>query len=170
VPLNSGATAECCLLDLSVTSDLASWFFFTCQLWCVGVSTQKRKQASKWEDKLVLALGSTRIPQVVTPLTLRSPTINYYTGEGGKVLYFNWASRHEGVLGEWRYSFTHSLTSALGGSEWSASRPGSFTPRETPSSTHWIRGWVGTRAGLDAVVKEKNSYPCWDSNPQSTTP
>jgi hypothetical protein len=31
-------------------------------------------------------------------------------------------------LGEWRYSFTHSLTSALVGGEWSASRPGRFTP------------------------------------------
>jgi hypothetical protein len=30
---------------------------------------------------------------------------------------------HEGVLGEWRYSSTHSLTSALDGGEWSASRP-----------------------------------------------
>jgi hypothetical protein len=30
------------------------------------------------------------------------------------------APRHEGVLGEWRYSFTHSLTSALDGGEWSA--------------------------------------------------
>jgi hypothetical protein len=28
------------------------------------------------------------------------------------------------------YSSTHSLTSALDGGEWSASRPGRFTPRE----------------------------------------
>jgi hypothetical protein len=34
-----------------------------------------------------------------------------------------WAPRHEGVLGEWRYSSTHSLTSALDGGEWSASQP-----------------------------------------------
>jgi hypothetical protein len=32
-------------------------------------------------------------------------------------LFFNWASRHEGLLGEWRYSSTHSLTSALDGGE-----------------------------------------------------
>jgi hypothetical protein len=38
--------------------------------------------------------------------------------------FFNWAQRHEGVLGVWRYSYTHSLTLALGGGEWSASRPG----------------------------------------------
>jgi hypothetical protein len=34
----------------------------------------------------------------------------------------------EGVLGEWRYSSTHSLTSALDAGEWSASRPGCFNP------------------------------------------
>jgi hypothetical protein len=45
-------------------------------------------------------------------------------------LCFNWAPRHKGVLGEWRYSSTHPLTSALDGGEWSAPRPGCFTPRE----------------------------------------
>jgi hypothetical protein len=74
-------------------------------------------------------------------------------------LCFNWAPRHEGVLGEWWYSSTHSLTSALDGGEWSASRPGRFTPRERASGTHWIGGWVGPRTGLDAVVKKKNSQP-----------
>jgi len=33
------------------------------------------------------------------------------------------------------------LTSALDGGEWSASRPGRFTPRERAADTHWI-GWV----------------------------
>jgi hypothetical protein len=56
--------------------------------------------------------------------------------------FFNWATRHEGVLGEWRYSATHSLTSALDGGEWSASRPGRFTPREGAPVTRWIGGWV----------------------------
>jgi len=31
---------------------------------------------------------------------------------------FNWAPRHEGVLGEWMYSSIHSLISALDGGEW----------------------------------------------------
>jgi hypothetical protein len=44
------------------------------------------------------------------------------------------------------------VTSALDGGEWSASRPGSFTPTEKTLGTHWIGGWVGTRAVLDAVV------------------
>jgi hypothetical protein len=34
------------------------------------------------------------------------------------------------VYWEWRYSSTHSVTSALDGGERSASRPGRFTPRE----------------------------------------
>jgi hypothetical protein len=77
---------------------------------------------------------------------------------------FNWAPRHEGILGEWRYSSTHSLISALDGGEWSASRPGRFTPSERAPGTHCIRGWVGPRAGLDAVVKRKIPSHYRDSN------
>jgi hypothetical protein len=47
------------------------------------------------------------------------------------------------------------LTSALAGGEWSASRPGSFTPRKEPPHTHWIGGWVDPRAGLDDVEDRK---------------
>jgi hypothetical protein len=39
------------------------------------------------------------------------------------------------------------------------SRPGRFIPRKSALGTHWIGGWVGPRAGLDAVVKRKNSQP-----------
>jgi hypothetical protein len=39
------------------------------------------------------------------------------------------------------------LTSALDGGDWSASRPGRFTPRGV---------WVDPRAGLDAVARRKN--------------
>jgi hypothetical protein len=42
------------------------------------------------------------------------------------------------------------LTLALDGGEWSALHPCHFTP-----FTHWIGGWVGPRAGLDAVEKRK---------------
>jgi hypothetical protein len=42
------------------------------------------------------------------------------------------------------------LASALAGGEWSASRPGRFTP-----GTHWIGSWVGPRAGLADVEKRK---------------
>jgi hypothetical protein len=50
----------------------------------------------------------------------------------------NWAPRHESVLGKWRYSSKHSLTSALDGGELSASRPGRFTHRERAPGTHYI--------------------------------
>jgi hypothetical protein len=82
-------------------------------------------------------------------------------------LCFNWASCHEGVLGEWMYSSTHSLTSALNGGEWSASRPSCFTPRERAPGTHWIGGWVGTRTVLDVVVKRKIPSPHRESNPRT---
>jgi hypothetical protein len=78
--------------------------------------------------------------------------------------WFNSAPRHEGILGEWRYSSTHSLTSALDGGEWSASRPVRFILRERAPGTHWIGGWVGPRAVLDAVVKRKISSPRLESN------
>jgi hypothetical protein len=82
-------------------------------------------------------------------------------------LCFNWAPRHEGVLGEWRYSSTHSLTWALDGGEWSTSRPGRFTHRESAPGTHWTGGWVGPRAVLDAVVKRKIPSPHRESNPRT---
>jgi hypothetical protein len=62
------------------------------------------------------------------------------------------------------YSSTHSLTSALDRGEWLASRPDRFTPRERAPCTHWIGGWVGPRAVLDAVVKRKIPSPRWESN------
>jgi hypothetical protein len=48
-----------------------------------------------------------------------------------------------------------SFTSALVGGEWSASRPGRFTPGERAPNTQWIGGWLGPRAGLDDVDKRK---------------
>jgi hypothetical protein len=33
--------------------------------------------------------------------------------------------------------------------------------------THWIRGLMGCRADLDAMDKRKNSFPCWELNPDS---
>jgi len=37
------------------------------------------------------------------------------------------------------------LTSAVDGSEWSASCTSRFTPRQRDPGTHWIGGWVGPR-------------------------
>jgi hypothetical protein len=62
------------------------------------------------------------------------------------------------------YSSTHTLTSALDGGEWSASRPDRFTLRERVPGTHWVGGWVGPRAVLDAVEKKKIPSPLRESN------
>jgi hypothetical protein len=43
------------------------------------------------------------------------------------------------------------LTSAVSEGEWSAPRPGRSISKETAPDTQWIEGWVGPRAGLNAV-------------------
>jgi len=63
----------------------------------------------------------------------------------------------------------YSLTSAIDGGEWTASRSSRFTTRERAPGTHWIRGWVGPRACLDAVVKRKIPSPCRDSNSRASS-
>jgi hypothetical protein len=62
--------------------------------------------------------------------------------------------RRIGGVGVYLHAF---LTSALDGGEWLASRPGRFTRSVKASSVHWIRGWVGPRAGLDVVEERKIS-------------
>jgi hypothetical protein len=47
------------------------------------------------------------------------------------------------------------LTSALASGEWSASGRAALTPGERAPVTHWKRGWVGPRSGLDDVEKRK---------------
>jgi hypothetical protein len=46
-------------------------------------------------------------------------------------------------------------------SGWSASCPTFFTPSpgERAPGTHWIGGWVGSKASLDAVGKRKIHIP-----------
>jgi hypothetical protein len=56
------------------------------------------------------------------------------------------------------------------GGEWSVSNPGRFTPRERTPGTNWIGGWVGSRAGPDAVVNRKIPSNYRDSNPWSSSP
>jgi hypothetical protein len=48
--------------------------------------------------------------------------------------------------------------------EWSASLSGHFTPEEKALGTHWIGGWVGPRASLDVVTKEKNPITALHGN------
>jgi hypothetical protein len=60
------------------------------------------------------------------------------------------------------------LTSAIDGGEWSASRPGHFTPGETAPGTHFIGGTAGSRFGVDAVDKRKGKIP--RNEPQAVRP
>jgi hypothetical protein len=39
-----------------------------------------------------------------------------------------------------------------------------FPPGKGPPSTHWLGGWVGLRAGLDARDRRKILFPCRGSN------
>jgi hypothetical protein len=69
------------------------------------------------------------------PKILATLSYSYGKGKGKRVklsLWFNWAPRHEGVFGVWRYNSTHSLTPTLDGGEWSASRLGRLIPRKEP--------------------------------------
>jgi hypothetical protein len=47
----------------------------------------------------------------------------------------------------------------LDGSEWSALRFCRFKHAKRTPGTHWTGGWVGLRAGLDAVEKRKLAVP-----------
>jgi hypothetical protein len=80
----------------------------------------------------------------------------------------NQAPRHEDVLGEWRYSPTRSLTSALDGSEWLTSRPGRFIPHGKSPWYPLDRRLAGpqSRSGRDG--EEKNSQPPPGIEPRSS--
>jgi hypothetical protein len=89
----------------------------------------------------------------------------------GKVVpVLNQTPHHGDVLGEWRYSSSYSLASALDGGEWSASCPGRFTTRERAPGTHWIGGCMT----LIVVIFEPKMVPnnhlesnTWDDNTRS---
>jgi hypothetical protein len=105
--------------------------------------------------------------QTVEMEFLQGATVLHIKAKLKLSLCFNRALRHEGVLGEWWYSSTHSLISALDGGEWSASRPSRFTPKERDPGAHWIGGWVGPRVVLDAMVKREILSSRQASNPRT---
>jgi hypothetical protein len=59
------------------------------------------------------------------------------------------------------------LTSALDGGDWSAPRPGRFTPKARVLGTHWVGGWV-SRSGRGG--EEKNSQPLPGIEPRIIQP
>jgi hypothetical protein len=76
----------------------------------------------------------------------------------------NEAPRLEDVLGS-RDIAPPFVSSALGGDEFSTSRPRRFIPGERAPDAQWIQGWVGPIVGLDAIEKRKKSCPFRESNP-----
>jgi hypothetical protein len=77
----------------------------------------------------------------------------------GKVVPLLLLTEHRAKKAYWRSGSTHSLTPALDGGEWSASRTGHFTPRERAPGTHWIGGWGGAQSRSGRGGEEKNSQP-----------
>jgi hypothetical protein len=77
----------------------------------------------------------------------------YQLSKKGKVV--PWCMR------EWMHRSTFFLTSALVGGEWSASRPGRFTPWERAPGTHRIGSWMGPRVALDDMEKRKFLILLW---------
>jgi hypothetical protein len=117
----------------------------------------------QWEWKILNCLS--RNPNQIQPNFLSH--LNLKKVKLSPCCFFKWAPCHEDVLGEWKYSTTHSLIWALEGGEWSASRSGRFTLRERAPGTHWIGGWVGPSVILATEVKRKMPSPCQESNPRT---
>jgi hypothetical protein len=44
--------------------------------------------------------------------------------------------------------------------------PAALPPERAPG-THWVGGWMGSRAVLDTVVKRKISSSCRETNPRT---
>jgi hypothetical protein len=86
--------------------------------------------------------SSWNVPQLfVTSSFLGRNTLDHcsFYAVTGQVSHLSLTEHHTmKTYWEWRYSFTRSLTSALNGGEWSASRPGRFTPRERAPGAHSI--------------------------------
>jgi len=72
---------------------------------------------------------------------------------------------HEGLVGEWKYSYTLSLTSAaMGVSGWSTPRPGCFTPGNDPVLIVEEAGWV---PGPSGGVRKISYFTPGDRPPHS---
>jgi hypothetical protein len=132
--------------------------------WTIGFY---KRQGVSWPFEWLSSFWSTQTASLNNE-RMKYEVARYIQLKGkGKVVPVIWLSTTPWRrIGEWRYSSTHSLTSALDGYEWSGYRPGRFTPTERDPGTHWIGGWVGPRAVLDAVVKREIPSPRRESNPK----
>jgi hypothetical protein len=95
---------------------------------------------------------------LLTAVSCKSLTVK---GEGKvvPVPFFNGAPRHKGVLGSGGIAPRILWPRHCMGCECSASRLGSFTPREKDSGTHWIGGWVGPSSSGSLHIVNVRSSP-----------
>jgi len=61
------------------------------------------------------------------------------------------------------------LNFALDGGEWSASRPGRFTPEEKAPGTRWTAGWVNPQNRSGRGGEEKNSQRLPEIEPRTSS-
>jgi hypothetical protein len=80
----------------------------------------------------------------------------------------NEAPCNKNVWGVYIYIGPAFLISATDGDEWSASRPGRFTPGQTTPGVHFICGLAGPTAGLDITEKRKVFCSCRNLKSDST--
>jgi hypothetical protein len=118
------------------------------------------RSTPKFEDKLISDVQNCYPQYLEAVSSIRNLRTRHAVLKGTHItmkvkvklsLCFNRAPHHEGILGN-------------GGV---ASRLGRFTHRVRAPSTHWIGGWVGSRAVLDAVVKRKIPSPHPESKPRT---
>jgi hypothetical protein len=102
----------------------------------VPVSTASRVHVLGLEETASMYGGKQRIYECVSKSFWTESILHIELKV--KVKLFLCLTKHHTMKAYWelRYSSTHSLTSALDGGEWSASRPGRFTPSETAPGTH----------------------------------
>lgn len=56
----------------------------------------------------------------------------------------------------WRYGQVEFYCTNIRRAKWT-SHPGRLTPGNQATATHWLRGWVGPRAGLNILEKTETS-------------
>jgi len=77
--------------------------------------------------------------------------------------------RHEDILGG-RGSAPRVLKHGTSVGDRSVSGPNRFNHRERVPGTHWIRGLMGPRVGMDTVTKKIASLPLPGIEPRSSSP
>jgi hypothetical protein len=65
------------------------------------------------------------------------------------------------------FNLTTKSKSALDGGEFVSCTLRPLYAQENSPGTHWMGGWVGPRAVLDAMVKRKIPSPLRESNPRT---